>query len=61
MSKYNFDKGNSEFGETIKLDGLNQKVREERSSGGKGGNGGGRKRRRILVKPLLTDSLCVPS
>ena len=46
MSKYNFDKGNSEFGETIKLDGLNKKVREERSSGGRGGNGGGRKRRR---------------
>ncbi len=46
MSRYNFDKGNSEFGETIKLDGLNKKVREERSSGGRGGNGGGRKRRR---------------
>ncbi|MBE6007634.1 MAG: PEGA domain-containing protein [Lachnospiraceae bacterium] len=60
MSRYNFDKGNSEFGETIKLDGLNKKVREERSSGGRGGNGGGRKRRRkrkrnggILVPAVL--------
>ena len=45
MSRYNFEKGNSEFGETIKLDGLNKQVREERSSG-RGGSGGGKKRRR---------------
>ncbi len=46
MSKYNFEKGYSEFEETIKLDGLNKKVREERSSGGGRGSSGGRKKRR---------------
>jgi len=46
MSKYNFEKGHSEFEETIKLDGLNKKVREERSTGGRGSSGGGNKKRR---------------
>ena len=46
MSKYNFEKSRGEFDETIKLDGLNRQVREERASGRNGGGGGKRKKRR---------------